>query len=271
MKLKEFLPSLLKMAKLKRLDPAQLNQPKPSDLPVIVTCTSIPSRFKVLDKTVRSVLSQQPAPQKMLLWLHERHQGTLPPSLTAMEGAKFEIRYTELDSPHCKLVPALKAYPEATLVTCDDDLIYAPGWLASLWETRQAHPGEIITHIARNLAHFDNGRVKPYLDWKTEKQPGASKPSMVPMGYGGVLYPPGSLPAEASDTDLYLKLAPKADDLWFKAMAIQKNTPCRKTKTPVPPPYPMPNSQSVSLKRTNVKQDGNRVQWEALEKYYGIG
>lgn len=268
MKLKEYLPSLIKMARLKRLDPAALNEPTPRDVPVIVSCTSIPSRFRVLDKTVRSVLNQTKPPKKMILWLHERHQGTLPPSLTRMEGKKFEIHYTELDSPHCKLVPTLLAHPQETIVTCDDDLMYEPNWLETLWESHQAHPGEVITHIGRNLAYTETGEILPYLDWKTERTPGASNPRLVPMGWGGVLYPPGCLHGDATNVELYSKLAPKADDLWFKAMSAINGTSSRKADTPVPPPYPMPNSQAVSLKKTNVKQDGNRTQWQALEKHY---
>lgn len=268
MKLKEFFPSLLKMARLKRLDPVQLNQPTERDLPVIVSCTSIPSRFHVLDKTIRSVLNQSQPPKKMLLWLHERHKGTLPKSLISMQGGKFEIRYTHLDSPHCKLVPTLLAFPEHTIVTCDDDLIYTPNWLAVLYKSHRNNPQDIITHIARCIRYDAEGNTLPYRTWQQEQRPSTAHSALIPMGYGGVLYPSGCLPTLATDTELYAQLAPKADDLWFKAMSALHGIECRTTDEAVPTPYPMPNSQTVSLKKSNVRQDGNRIQWEALINHF---
>lgn len=271
MKLKEFFPSLQKMARLKRLDPQQLNQPTPNDLPLIVSCTSIPSRFHVLDKVVRSVLNQSKPPRKMLLWLHERHEGTLPESLKRMEGDKFAIGYTSLDSPHCKLVPTLSAYPDATVVTCDDDLMYEPEWLETLWHSHQQHPTDVIAHIARNITYAGNGDVNSYKRWPMVPERDHTSMELLPLGYGGVLYPAGVLPAIASDSELYLQLAPKADDLWFRAVAKQAGVTARTSLKAPSTPYPMPNSQWVSLKKTNVKEDGNRQQWLALEKYFGLG
>lgn len=268
MKLKEFFPSIIKMARLKRLDPIELNQSTPRDLPVIVSCTSIPSRFHVLDKTVRSVLNQTRPPQKMLLWLHERHEDKLPFSLSAMQGDKFEIRFTDLDSPHCKLVPTLLSHPQSTIVTCDDDLIYTPKWLETLYTTHQIHQQDIIAHIARCIQYDTDGRTQSYRAWNQETRTGISHNALTPMGYSGVLYPSGSLPAMATDTELYSQLAPKADDLWFKAMSTLHGTKSRTTSETVPTPYPMPNSQSVSLKKSNVREDGNRIQWQALVDHF---
>ncbi|MFC3853186.1 glycosyltransferase [Salinispirillum marinum] len=268
MKLKEFLPSLIKMARLKQLDPVKLNQEGEQDVPVIVSCTSIPSRFHVLDKTVRSVLNQSCPPKKMLLWLHERHKNSLPKSLLNMQGHKFEIRFTELDSPHCKLVPTLLAYPKDIIVTCDDDLIYEDSWLETLYKSHKEHNNDIIAHIARVIRYDDHGITQPYRTWSQERQANTSHNALIPMGYGGVLYPSGSLPQMATDTQLYNQLAPKADDLWFKAMSTLNGTKSRTTSESVASPYPMPNSQTVSLKKSNVRQDGNRVQWEALVNHF---
>jgi hypothetical protein len=74
------------------------------------------------------------------------------------------------------------------------------------------------------------------LDWKQEKGPGdhrlddgtviwiapnsAHKPeSYFPTGVGGILYPPKCFHKDIADKELFLKLAPNADDIWFWAMA----------------------------------------------------
>lgn len=270
MKVKEIIPSLLKMARLNRLNPEQLNEPTPADLPVTVSCTSIPSRFHVIDKTIRSVLNQSTPPERMILWLHERHKNTLPDSLTRMVGGKFEIRYTELDSPHCKLVPTLLAEPGRTIVTCDDDLIYEPNWLASLWQTHQRWPDDIVCHIGRAITYETDGTPKPYKQWGTIKERGTTQPNLLALGYGGVLYPANRLPTLATDTGLYLKLAPKADDLWFKAVTQSHGINSRTSLNPPSAPYPMPNSQTISLQKTNVREDGNRTQWAALMAHFAL-
>lgn len=271
MKLKEYPPSLMRMARLWWLDPEQLNQPTPNDLPLIVSCTSIPSRFKVLDKTIKSVLSQNTPPKKMVLWLHSRHRGAIPDSLSALIGSKFSIQFTELDSPHCKLVPSLQTYPGETFVTCDDDLMYEPDWLETLWQSHLSHPKSVIAHIARQITKDEKtGAILPYKAWPMIKQRSYCHKNLLPLGFGGVLYPANMLPSEATNKELYLKLAPKADDLWFRAVAIHHGIEARTSDSSPEPPYPMPNSQKVSLKKTNVREDGNRLQWEALTNTFKL-
>jgi len=269
MKAKQYVPSLLRKAQLLRISADTLNRPTENDVPIIVSCKGIASRFHVVDKTVRSVLDQTRPPRKMVLWLHERHQGATPSTLRELEGEKFEIRYTDLDSPHGKLVPTLKAFPDATLVTCDDDLMYRRKWLASLYTSHQAHPGDIVAQIGRLLAYDNDGEVKPYAQWPVEKRPGFSDPRLVPIGYRGVLYPPGSLHADATDTDICLQLVPRADDLWFKAMACLNGTRTRLADKLVAP-HPLPRSQRDNLNQSNVTQDGNRRQWQAIQRHYNL-
>jgi hypothetical protein len=72
------------------------------------------------------------------------------------------------------------------------------------------------------------------------------------------------------ETELFMKLAPNADDLWFRAMAYLKNTPVVQTAYPFPSPLPIIGSQTISLLNTNVKEDRNRQQWAALVEFFGI-
>ena len=103
----------------------------------------------------------------------------------------------------------------------------------------------------------------PYRSWRGE-QPGASNVGTTALGWGGVLFPPGSLDSRVTDYDTYMRLCPRADDLWFKAMAHLKGTAMRKSNTPDPEPVPIPGSQTISLQKENIDQDMNRVQLQAL-------
>jgi len=269
MKLKELPASVFRMVQLRGYQPEKLNTVSENDLPVIVSCTSIPSRLSKIHYTVRSVLSQTRPPAKMVLWLNDNCKKDVPSNLKKLEGNKFQIRYTSLDSPHCKLVPALMQYPDDVIVTCDDDLMYGPDWLDSLYRQHLAVPGEIVSHRVRKI-EYDGDQVKPYKEWKYDWNSEMPDPCHVPMGYAGVLYPPGALHPDATNSELYLKLCPKADDLWFKAMSLLNNKKCIATGNKDISMPPIPGSQKISLKHGNVRQDKNREQWQAIEAYYNI-
>ena len=48
-----------------------------------------------------------------------------------------------------------------------------------------------------------------------------------PLGGSGTLYPPHSLHADVTDRELFLQLAPQADDVWFWAMGEIAGTKTR--------------------------------------------
>jgi hypothetical protein len=65
-------------------------------------------------------------------------------------------------------------------------------------------------------------------------------------------------------------LAPKADDLWFKAMELRQSTPVRLCTKLVPEPIPIIGTQSFSLKKENVDRDLNVDQWQNLSDYFKL-
>ena len=270
MKLKEFPGSVWRAFQLGRIPVHQLHESSVEALPVVVSFTSIPSRFHVIHLTVRSILAGSKKPEKIVLWLHESLKNRVPHSLSKLVGARFEIRYAVEDCPHLKLVNSLKSFGDKVIVTCDDDLMYAKNWLETLYADHLAHPQDIIAHECRAVNYDEQGEVRPYYYWYKEARRGFTYAAILPLGYAGVLYPVGCLHEDTCNEKLYLDLAPKADDLWFKAMAYLKGTAARTTKTSIIKPIPIFNSQSVSLKATNVKQDGNRKQWEAIKAHYQL-
>ncbi|MDN3649327.1 glycosyltransferase family A protein [Reinekea marina] len=268
MKLKEYPKSLYSSLKLMLTPIKKLGEGSSSaSLPVIVTLTSIPSRLTVLSITIRSLLNQSVRPEKIILWLNSNLKNNIPNSLRKLESSHFEIRFKPGTSSHRKLVFALTEYPNHTLVTCDDDLIYPVDWLERLLNEHKLHPNKVIAHECRNIAYETNGKLLPYKYWKSA-QPGESTPNTLAIGYGGTLYPPNALDGETVNQELFLQLTPKADDLWFKAMALRKGTAVYRSQAPTPKPIPIAFSQKIALGHTNIKQDGNRSQWQALVDYY---
>ena len=271
MKLKEYIPSLVTSHKLRSIPLELLKSTTASTLPVTVTLTSIPSRLNIIDITIRSILNQPQKPQKILLWLHQDLKGQIPKRLAELEGDVFQIFYQkELTCSHRKLIYSLQKYPDTTLITCDDDLIYQPEWLESLYNDHLQHPNSIIANECRSISYDTNGELLPYKQWKMDKSIGITDQKLLPIGYGGVLYPAHSLHIDVTDQELFLKLTPKADDLWFKMMSFLHGTEVRRPSKPSTKPIPIVGSQKVSLKKTNVRQDANREQWKALCEHYSV-
>ncbi len=238
-------------------------------LPVNVTLTSIGPRLRYCAIAVRSLLLLDPGPESITLWLGENLENRLPASLERLQNERFRIRFRPDVGPHTKLVYALQEEPDRVHVTADDDILYPRDWLSRLWGDHEAHPEAIVAHVCRRIWHYAAGALKPYRQWH-DARPGTVNENNLMLGYSGVVYPPGALPAETTDVDRFRQLAPKADDLWFAAMALKHGTPVRRSKNPGRKPYRVPFSQKVSLRKTNVLGDGNEQQWAALQREYGF-
>lgn len=270
MKLKELPVSWWTARKLACLTADGLINADALRLPVIVSLTSIPSRLEIIHLTIRSLLVQSYPAEKIILWLHDSLRDQLPQSLRELEGDVFGIRYVNLTCSHRKLIHSLELYPEKIIVTCDDDLMYDSSWLYRLYQSHTEHPQDIIAHECRLIRFTSSGQPAPYAEWKTETRTDISEPWLMPIGYGGVLYPPHCLHTDVQNRELFLQLTPKADDLWFKAMSYLAGTSTRRSANPGKKPIPIIASQKDSLKKTNVRQDGNYQQWLALCEHYGF-
>ena len=269
MKLKELPASVFQSLRLRSLPASHLKDPG-KQLPVIVSLTSIRPRLKVVDLPISSLLSQPAKPEKIILWLQDTLKAHIPRRLSKLEGEILEIRYISWNNPHKKLVGTLEAFPDKPIATIDDDLIYQKGWLETLYQEHLKRPGHIIANQVRRIRYDPAGMPLPYSEWPTTYEPCLEGPEILPIGAAGTLYPPGSLDKRFSEVNLFLRLAPRADDLWFKAMSTLKGTPSALACVRPAPPVPILGSQAVSLKKENLNRDQNREQWLALQTYFGL-
>ncbi len=268
MKLKEIPVSIYHSLRLKALNAGELKKGKGNELPVIVSLTSIPSRLSTLHLTIRSILCQPQKPIKIVLWLNDGLKSEIPKSLEKLVGTIFEIRFSPLNCSHRKLIYSLQEFPDLPIITCDDDCIYRKNWLLPLYRTYLQNPKRIIAHRLRCIQFSEIGKTLPYKEWNCN---GTKNPrAFLPIGAEGVLYPPHIFPEIVWDESLFLKLAPNADDLWFKAISLRENIlPHQSENTPVGA-IPIMGTQKVSLKKTNIDEDQNRVQWENLALYFDL-
>lgn len=270
MKAKEYPVSVFHALRLSMLPVRKLREVSDNNLPVIVSLTSIPSRIHKIHLTIRSILAQARQPEKIILWLHEAMKGTLPDSLTRLEGDVFHIRFSPLTCSHKKLIHTLQEYPDKIVITCDDDFIYAPDWVYQLYREHLKYPESIIGNQTRYIRYDEHGVLLPYKSWTYPDKEAVVQEKVLPIGAEGVLYPPHCLSEEVTDIDLFLKLSPKADDLWFKCMSLLHGTVSRQASSPPRKAIPVIGTQTVSLKKENVHRDKNREQWQTLTDYFNL-
>ena len=240
---------------------------------LIVSLTSFPRRFDTLEPTLRSLLSQSVRPDRICLCLDEAAVPQLPDSVRALEGYRCLQILTARDiGPATKLIPTLRRFPDAYIVTADDDVYYPPNWLASIVKGFDVCDPAIVcsrAHLAR--AHA-SGRLLPYSRWDQQTRvtwPDAPGTFLFPTGIGGVLYPPGALDPRVFDEEALLRLTPRADDVWFFWMARLAGT--RQVRIPGKPLIiNWPGSQAIALKSGNVEAGGNDKQIRAMEAEFGL-
>lgn len=270
MKLSELGPSLYHSTRLRLIPTEKIKKPAAQQLPVIVSLTTIPTRLSKVALTVRSLLQTRPQPQKIVLWLNNDLKDNMPAKLAQLQGEVFEIRYSPYTFSHRKLIHSLEAFPEATIITVDDDMIYHPQVFGLLYKCHLQHPKAVIANRIRYISYDDAGNVLPYLQWTHVSDPSHSVDTMMPVGACGVLYPPQVFDDRVTDVALIQEISPKSDDLWFKTMALLKGTKARLAPEMAPDPIPIMGSQKVALKKINNKQDYKRVQWEHIAQYFKI-
>lgn len=241
---------------------------------LVVSLTSFPAAIDYAVTAIKSLLNGSLLPDKLVLYLtlDQFKEGELPTELRMMERENdiFEIR----DYPHeirsyRKLIPALKDFPEAVIVTVDDDVSYDKDMLKDLMAMHQKYPEAIIANRAKLI-----DSSKPYKKWKKLRWYDFLSEKIkidirvIQTGVGGVLYPPHSLNPEMIDEQLFMKLAPTTDDIWFWAAAVTNG------RTVIPMPYGKHNKpksagkpKELSLKTVNFK-DGTSRNDDALKAIF---
>lgn len=243
--------------------------PRPHGLEtrLIVSVTSFPPRFSMLRPTLNALLRQSVAADHVQLWIAEADLGDLPDEVRRLEAEGLEIRACADLRSYKKFVPAMRANPEATVVTADDDMYYGPDWLSDL--VALAAPGRVVAHRAHRVT-WRGAALAPYSDWDKNISGALEGPDIFATGVGGVLYPPGALHSDATREDLFTRLCPGADDIWMWWMARMAGTVVRHVGPPVRI-VEWPGSQAQSLRSVNHgTAAGNDRAIAAMTAHYGV-
>lgn len=245
---------------------------------LIVSLTTFPKAAPYAVGAVRSIMEGRLLPDKVVLYItnaqFEEEKTPIPQELVdlAATSSIFEIRdYPRDIRSYRKLVPALADFPDDIIVTIDDDVAYAPTMLQELMQLHSRYPKAIIAHRAKRIRPSLPYRKWPKYRWYDfllrRYRPGFLN---LQTGVGGVLYPPHSLRHDMLAVELFTRLAPTADDIWFWAAATAAGTQV----LPVPfgqnKPKGLGKPKELSLKTDNFKSktDLNRRYFDAILATY---
>ena len=250
-----------------------LNTTEQRQRKIIASLTSYPARINVVPYVIASLLNQTMKPDKIILWLGNQHfpDEKLPPIFDELKLCGVDVNFREDLRAHTKYFHAVREYPEDIVITFDDDIVYQPHIIETLYKSYLEHPECVSAMRTHKITFLPDGNIAPYASWKWEYSGAKGQESHIWLatGVGGVLYPPKCLPAETFNTEAVKKLCLRADDVWLKFMELMNGTKV------VPASdngrlqgFGVPVSQKLALFVDNVSNGGNDTQVSAVLEAY---
>ena len=240
-----------------------LNKPESkSNKRVIVSLTTFPNRINRIWIVIESLLRQTYKPDLIILWLSKEQFNSieqLPNRLLRLLENGLEIKLCDHDlKSHKKYFYAFKVF--------DDDVIYSSKVLETLIRLNERFPHSICCNVGYRITIRD-GNILPYAEWEHLFVMSGPSYNISCIGVGGVLYPPGSLPQEVFNIDVFEKICLSADDIWLKAISLLGGI------TVVKSDYfsnylPVIYLNNTTLSSSNVTLNKNDQQLKNIRSYY---
>jgi len=251
-----------------------ITKEKICDEEIVVSLTTFGGRLFDAYVAVESIMQGSVKPNRIVMWISEDFKNIpLPLTLQNQMRRGLEIRYCRDIRSYTKLIYSLKEFPEASIITVDDDIIYPQDTIENLLNAHALHPEAICANVLKPIPDDFKKDFKSFADmWISEKHY-AVYDRYVQEGYSGVLYPPHSLHEEVFNEDVFMSICKYADDIWFGAMAMLNHTKCVNAH---PHPYFFgyvnnPDVQSIALQKVNAQGEQlNEKQFKEVFSKYNL-
>lgn len=240
----------------------------------ILSLTSYSKRILSVHETIKTLLNQTYKVDHLILWLAEDEftLDNLPQSLLSLQKEGLEILFCEDIKSYKKLIPTLKLYPDDIIITFDDDAYYKKDVVEKLMHSYNEYPDCIHCLRGREIIYDQNMLPLSYNQWEMISDNFIPGHNILPTGLGGILYPPNCFYKDILRKDIFMKLTPRADDIWFKVMGLingykarvvpQKNKSYSEVTL-------IPETQDIGLWITNKEEEtGNNPQIRDVFNYY---
>lgn len=272
--IRRYLNSVLPRYYKKNKTIVQVNSSKYTNREVIVSLTTYPARMSGLPLVLETLFHQTVTPSKIILWLaeeqYENHAKVLI-ELKDFIDRGLEVRFCEDLRAHKKYYYSMKYYPEALVITVDDDILYSENMIELLLEKHREFPDCIVACRAHEMK-FENGCPMPYSSWNIlAKNCIGPDLKLCATGGAGCLYPPRVLSEDVFDKDVFKEICFYADDIWMKCMSFICGTKVVLTEKNNPEIITViSNDNRNGLAAYNVVQRKNDEQLAAITKRYNI-
>lgn len=243
---------------------------------LIVSLTSFGERIFDASLAIESIMQGTLLPNRIILWLSEEEFGgrRLPKTLQMQQERGLSIEYCKDIKSYKKLIPSLKAYPDACIITIDDDVMYESDMVERLVFAHMRHPEYICACRMHRMCLDQESKPLSYLRWKHCIDDNVVSPLNFPTSGGGTLFPPHCFSNEILDEESFTELCPKADDVWLYAMALKQGTSRIQVYTAKPQGYyrELPSSGFAPLSKDNTDPDHclNDLQLQAVFERYNL-
>jgi hypothetical protein len=248
----------------------EINKVSSKEQKVIVSLTSFPSRTKRVWLVIESLLHQSKKPDKIILWLSKKQysgRNELPKVLLDLEKRGLEIKFVEADlKSHKKYYYALLRYPNDIIITVDDDVFYHSKLIESLHDLHVEYPHCICCNHAVKIVKID-AKIVPYKEWGAIRTNYGPSGEIMPIGVGGILYPPNILYKDVLQQKIFKSNCLYADDIWLNAMTRLNGATV--VRSGFKSRYlPIKNYRDSPLHEKNNKDGGNDIQIKNIVRYY---
>lgn len=239
---------------------------------LVVSLTSYPARINFIHKTIESILFQTIEPEKIILVLATEEfpnkEKDLPKTVLDLIDKGLEILWSKNIKSYKKLIPVLEKYPQKIIVTADDDIIYPQDWLERLYNAYRKNPRIVHCHRAHRVTFNKKNEIMSYKNWLWEIYGVSPSYNNFLTGGAGTLYPINSFYKDICKEEIFVKLCPNADDIWFWAMCVLNGTKINIIKDNYSILRYVDGTQKEGLYQININENQNDKQLKNILNFY---
>jgi hypothetical protein len=161
---------------------------------------------------ISSILENNCLPSKICIIINTYDKDNIPSLFK--EHPLIEIIYTEVDlKSHNKYYHTALKYPNAVIITIDDDVIYPKTFIEDCIKAYEDSPTTVNAGRVHKIKYDDKG-ILPYKQWDWESQETEASYDLFFTGVGGVVYPPNFFRKEDLNIEEIHKYI-KTDDIFL--------------------------------------------------------
>lgn len=164
-------------------------------------------------------------------------------------------------------------YKDEIIITFDDDMIYDKRLVQKLYEEHLRYPETIICGRGHKILFDSKRNILPYKDWTFESDDFMESDDIFPTGVCRILYPPNCFYKDIQNEELFMSLAPNADDIWFKTMTLLNNKKSKilnQNNKEFSKQNLIETTQENALFLQNKNQGLNDIYLDKVFKFYGL-